>query len=137
MPGSGKTFTLSLLAARLVERLADEGQLDEKLARCSSSPHQQRGRKLSEAMASSCARQASCAQRRLRVRTLHGLAHDIVTNRPGLVGLSEDFDIIDERTAGDEQRGSAGIFAAPSLTSSTAFIQPSYLKLPHIERFCH
>jgi DNA helicase-2/ATP-dependent DNA helicase PcrA len=34
-----------------------------------------------------------------RVRTLHGLAHDIVRERPGLVGLSDDFGIIDERQA--------------------------------------
>ncbi len=32
-----------------------------------------------------------------RVRTLHSLAHDIVRERPGLVGLSEDFGIMDER----------------------------------------
>jgi len=34
-----------------------------------------------------------------RVRTLHGLAHDIVRERPGLVSLAEDFQIIDEREA--------------------------------------
>jgi DNA helicase II / ATP-dependent DNA helicase PcrA len=34
-----------------------------------------------------------------RVRTLHGLAHDIVRERPSLVGLSESFQIIDERIA--------------------------------------
>ncbi|MCZ7543435.1 MAG: ATP-dependent helicase [Anaerolineae bacterium] len=38
-----------------------------------------------------------------RVRTLHGLAHDIVRERPGLVGLSDDFQIVDERLA-DEIR---------------------------------
>jgi DNA helicase-2/ATP-dependent DNA helicase PcrA len=31
------------------------------------------------------------------VRTLHGLAHDILRERPALLGLPEDFDIIDER----------------------------------------
>ena len=33
------------------------------------------------------------------MRTLHGLAHDIVRERPGLVGLADDFQIIDERAA--------------------------------------
>jgi DNA helicase-2/ATP-dependent DNA helicase PcrA len=33
------------------------------------------------------------------VRTLHGLANDIVRERPGLVGLAEDFQIVDEREA--------------------------------------
>ena len=34
-----------------------------------------------------------------RVRTLHGLAHDIVRERPDLVGLANDFSIVDERDA--------------------------------------
>jgi len=34
-----------------------------------------------------------------RVRTLHGLAHDIVRERPALVGLGDDFQIVDERAA--------------------------------------
>ncbi len=34
-----------------------------------------------------------------RVRTLHGLAHDIVRERPGLVGLADNFQIVDEREA--------------------------------------
>ncbi len=34
-----------------------------------------------------------------RVRTLHGLAHDIVREKPGRVGLEERFSIIDEREA--------------------------------------
>ena len=34
-----------------------------------------------------------------RVRTLHGLAHDIVRERPGLVGLADEFHIVDEREA--------------------------------------
>ena len=34
-----------------------------------------------------------------RVRTLHGLAHDIVRERPGLVNLANDFSIIDEGEA--------------------------------------
>jgi DNA helicase-2/ATP-dependent DNA helicase PcrA len=33
------------------------------------------------------------------VRTLHGLAHDIVRDRPALVGLQREFQIIDERAA--------------------------------------
>ena len=39
-----------------------------------------------------------------RVRTLHGLAHDIVRERPALVGLADDFTILDERTTLDIQR---------------------------------
>jgi DNA helicase-2/ATP-dependent DNA helicase PcrA len=35
-----------------------------------------------------------------RVRTLHGLAHDIVREKPARVGLEDRFSIIDEREAG-------------------------------------
>ncbi len=34
-----------------------------------------------------------------RVRTLHGLAHDIVRERPALVSLADNFQIVDEREA--------------------------------------
>ena len=43
-----------------------------------------------------------------RVRTLHGLAHDIVRERPALVGLSDKFDIVDERAADEVLSEAAG-----------------------------
>lgn len=99
VPGSGKTFTLSHLAARLVARLGERGLTDEQevlIVTFSNS-----------AVNSIKARVAGIlqAERMLmayvgyRVRTLHGLAHDIVRERPSLVGLAEDFQIIDERAA--------------------------------------
>ncbi len=36
-----------------------------------------------------------------RVRTLHGLAHDIVRERPDLAGLENNFQILDERASND------------------------------------
>jgi DNA helicase-2/ATP-dependent DNA helicase PcrA len=42
-----------------------------------------------------------------RVRTLHGLANDIVRERPALVGLSDNFGIIDEREADQIRRDAA------------------------------
>jgi DNA helicase-2/ATP-dependent DNA helicase PcrA len=39
-----------------------------------------------------------------RVRTLHGLAHDVVRERPALVGLADDFVILDEKLSLDIQR---------------------------------
>ncbi|MBN1963910.1 MAG: ATP-dependent helicase [Anaerolineae bacterium] len=102
VPGSGKTFTLSRLAARLVEQLIAEGQADgidrqEVLIVTFTN----------SAVNSFRSRIASIlAQERgllpyigYRVRTLHGLAHDIVRERPALVGLAEDFQIVDERVS--------------------------------------
>jgi DNA helicase-2/ATP-dependent DNA helicase PcrA len=97
VPGSGKTFTLSHLAARLVETLAETGRIDEQevLIVTFTNP-------AVNAFRSRIARLVQQERGLLpyvgyRVRTLHGLAHDIVRMRPGLVGLSEGFDILDER----------------------------------------
>jgi len=94
VPGSGKTHTLAALAAQLVAEAVADGQevLIVTLVNSAVDNFKLRINR-------------SIAQRRLlpnygyRVRTLHGLAHDIVRERPGLVGLSEDFGIIDEREA--------------------------------------
>jgi DNA helicase-2/ATP-dependent DNA helicase PcrA len=99
VPGSGKTFTLSHLAARLVERLTDEGLADEQEVLIVTFAN--------SAVNSFKQRIAGLLQQErgllpyigYRVRTLHGLAHDIVRMRPGLAGLSEDFQIVDERVS--------------------------------------
>ena len=96
VPGSGKTEVLSALAARLVATSLDEGQevlvvtlvnaavdnFAERISRFLT-----RDYKLLRGIG-------------YRVRTLHGLAHDIVRERPGLVGLADDFAIADDREAG-------------------------------------
>jgi DNA helicase-2/ATP-dependent DNA helicase PcrA len=94
VPGSGKTHTLAELAARLVARHIDDDQevLVVTLVNSAVNNFKSRINALSK-------------ERNLlpsfgyRVRTLHGLAHDIVRERPGLVGLADDFAIIDERAA--------------------------------------
>ncbi len=101
VPGSGKTFTLSHLAAALVERLATEGRIDDQevLVVTFTNP----------AVNSFRSRIAQLVQQErgllpyvgYRVRTLHGLAHDIVRMRPALVGLAENFEILDERVTSD------------------------------------
>lgn len=98
VPGSGKTSTLSYLAARLVATVdLNDGQ--EIL--------------IVTLVKSAVGNFAQAMSRYLkgefnllpglgyRVRTLHGLANDIVRERPGLVGLSNDFSVIDEREADD------------------------------------
>lgn len=130
VPGSGKTFTLSLLAARLVERLATEGRLDDReilvvtftnsavanfRARISQFLRQERG--LLPGVG-------------YRVRTLHGLAHDIVRERPGLVGLSEDFEIIDDRTANEIKRDAVVGYLRTHPDAFAPYIKPELLQNP-------
>lgn len=90
VPGSGKTTTLSALAARLVrEAKLERGQqvLIVTLVNSARGKFEQSVRGfLGEGSLGTL----------YRVRTLHGLANDIVSERPGLVGLADDFQIVDE-----------------------------------------
>ena len=102
VPGSGKTHTLSRLAANIVE----SGKLDDDqevlivtLVNSAVDNFTSRLRDFVE-------RRGLMANLGYRVRTLHSLAHDIVRERPGLVGLSDRFQIVDEREA-DRIRQSA------------------------------
>jgi DNA helicase-2/ATP-dependent DNA helicase PcrA len=93
VPGSGKTQTLSYLAASLIARgmIADDQEvLIVTLVNSAVDNFAHRIAKFMEA-------KQLLPHLGYRVRTLHGLAHDIVRERPSLVGLAEDFQIIDDR----------------------------------------
>jgi DNA helicase-2/ATP-dependent DNA helicase PcrA len=130
VPGSGKTFTLSLLAARLVERLAANGRLDDREVLIVTFTN--------SAVANFRARigQFLRQERGLlpgagyRVRTLHGLAHDIVRERPGLVGLSEDFEIVDDRTANEIKRDAVVGYLHTHPDAFAPFVKPEFLQNP-------
>jgi len=93
VPGSGKTFTLSLLAAQIVANgeLADDQEvLVVTLVNSAVENFYQRVSTLIDT-------RGLLPYMGYRVRTLHGLAHDIVRQRPALVGLEDGFQIVDER----------------------------------------
>lgn len=92
VPGSGKTHTLSYLAARLVIEALDDDQEVLIVTLVNSAVDNFRAR-----IAAILQEMGFLPGMGYRVRTLHGLAHDIVRQRPGLVGLAEDFVIVDER----------------------------------------
>jgi DNA helicase-2/ATP-dependent DNA helicase PcrA len=95
VPGSGKTHTLSYLAAQLVAAGLDDDQEVLIVTLVNSAVDNFRSR-----IAGFIREQGLLPGFGYRVRTLHGLAHDIVRLRPGLVGLADDFVIVDEREAG-------------------------------------
>ncbi len=103
VPGSGKTVTLSALAARLVA----EGSLGEDQEVLVVTLVNSAVDNFAGQVAVFLAERSLLPHLGYRVRTLHGLAHDIVRERPGLVGLSDDFQIIDEREANRILRGAA------------------------------
>jgi len=107
VPGAGKTHILSALAAKLIQegRLGDDQEVlivtlvnsavdnfESRIKRFFDNPLQ--------------------ALYKYRVRTLHGLAHDIVREKPSKVGLEERFSIIDEREAGFIRRESVNAWLA-------------------------
>ncbi|MBN8581856.1 MAG: ATP-dependent helicase [Anaerolineae bacterium] len=107
VPGAGKTHILSALAAKLIQegRLGDDQEVlivtlvnsavdnfETRIKRFFDNPIQ--------------------VLYKYRVRTLHGLAHDIVREKPTSVGLDERFSIIDEREAGFIRRESVNAWLA-------------------------
>ncbi len=96
VPGSGKTWTLSFLAARLI---AEGGLEDDQEVLIVTL--------VNSAVENFAARVAQFLGRRYdlldgvgyRVRTLHGLCHDIVRENPARLNLSRTFEIVDEGEA--------------------------------------
>ncbi len=92
VPGAGKTFTLSRLAANLI--LSGRLEVDQEVLIVTL---------VNAAVDNFASRIASFIREAgampglgYTVRTLHGLANDIVRERPELVGLSENYRILDE-----------------------------------------
>jgi DNA helicase-2/ATP-dependent DNA helicase PcrA len=139
VPGAGKTFTLSLLAAHVVERIMAEDRLGAR----SDDREVLVVTFTNSAVANFRARIGAFLRSRgllagvgYRVRTLHGLAHDVVRERPGLVGLSEDFDIVDERTASEIKREAAINYLRSNPDALAPFIKPENLQqAQRIERY--
>ncbi len=107
VPGAGKTHILSALAAKIIREgwLADDQEVlivtlvnsavdnfEARIKRFFDNPLQ--------------------ALYKYRVRTLHGLTHDIVREKPARVGLEERFSIIDEREAGFIRREAVNAWLA-------------------------
>ncbi len=95
VPGSGKTWTLSLLAADIISRgLLQDGQ-EVLVVTLVNSAVEHFSKKVRTFLKSE-----RFLPLGFRVRTLHGLAHDIVRERPDLAGLPPNFIIVDDRETG-------------------------------------
>lgn len=107
VPGAGKTHILSALAAQIIHNnQLQDGQevLIVTLVNSAVDNFEARIKKSFD--------NPLQALYKYRVRTLHGLAHDIVREKPARVGLEERFSIIDEREAGFIRRESVNAWLA-------------------------
>ncbi len=119
VPGAGKTFTLSLLAAQILLRGQMRPEQEILVVTLVNSAVDNFSARISGFL-----KEANLLPGMgYRVRTLHGLAHDIVRERPEAVGLASDFQIIDERETGDILRQ-----IALSWVRSNPDVIESYLK---------
>ncbi len=100
VPGSGKTWTLSRLAAELISR----GYLDIEQEILIVTLVNAAVENFSARISQFIGERGLMPRMGYRVRTLHGLAHDILRERPGLVGLADDFEILDERAVQELRR---------------------------------
>src|SRR5512138_3905397 len=94
VPGAGKTHILSALAAKIIHEgwiSSDQEVLIVTLVNSAVDNFESRIKRFFDNPVQ--------ALYKYRVRTLHGLAHDIVREKPDRVGLDERFIIIDEREA--------------------------------------
>ena len=120
VPGSGKTFTLSRLAADLVASGSLEDDQEVLVVTLVNSAV----RNFSGRVARFLGEYRLLPNVGYRVRTLHGLAHDIVRERPELVGLSDRFSIVDEREADRILEAAAEAWLRANPTVADEFISP-------------
>jgi DNA helicase-2/ATP-dependent DNA helicase PcrA len=97
VPGSGKTWTLTRLAARLVTEADLDAQQEVLVVTLVNSSVDNFSNRIDELIE----KEGLLPDVGYRVCTLHTLAHEIVRARPDLVGLTEDFHVIDERQSSD------------------------------------
>jgi DNA helicase-2/ATP-dependent DNA helicase PcrA len=96
VPGSGKTATLSQLAAEIILRQPLQEDQEILIVTLTNSAVENFRHRIAQALLE---RPGMGLIPRYRVRTLHGLAHDLIRERPYLGQLSPDFQILDDGEA--------------------------------------
>lgn len=115
VPGSGKTHTLSMLAANLIASdLVNDDQEVLIVTLVNSAVDN-----FSNRISSFIKHRGLLPGMGYKVRTLHGLAYDLVKERPSLANLSDEFTILDEKDGNE---------IVQSLTASWMKINQTFLE---------
>ena len=118
VPGSGKTWTLTRLAARLVAEADLEAHQEVLVVTLVNSSVDN----FSSRIDALIEQEGMLPDVGYRVCTLHTLAHEIVRARPDLAGLSEDFHVIDDRQSSDILRDVASSWYQSNRSSITGYL---------------
>jgi DNA helicase-2/ATP-dependent DNA helicase PcrA len=121
VPGSGKTHTLSCLAARLI----DSGRLQEDQEVLVVTLVNSAVNNFAARIAGFLNEMGMLRGIGYRIRTLHGLAHDIVRERPDLAGIANDFQIVDERISLSITRTAVRAWMATNPADCQALFEPT------------
>ncbi|HLO32537.1 MAG TPA: ATP-dependent helicase [Anaerolineales bacterium] len=120
VPGAGKTQILSALAAQIIASgslASDQEVLIVTLVNSAVDNFEARIKRFFD--------NPLQALYKYRIRTLHGLAHDIVREKPGRVGLDERFAIIDEREADFIRREAVKAWLGAHAESLDDYLDPN------------
>jgi DNA helicase-2/ATP-dependent DNA helicase PcrA len=117
VPGAGKTHVMAVLAAQLMASAISDDQEVLIVTLVNSAVENVKRR-----VADLTGRLGLLRNLGYRVRTLHGLAHDIVRERPELVGLADDFTIVDERESEQACEGAAEVWLRGHPDSADEFL---------------
>ena len=124
VPGSGKTATLSYLAAKLLleTELADGQEI--LIVTLVNSAVSNFSRQINAYVSA----EGLLAGAGYRVRTLHGLANDIVRQKPTAAGLDDAFLIVDERESNAILGEAVEAWVRKSPTAPDAWLAQNYLE---------
>jgi len=117
VPGSGKTHTLSALAAQFIHRSVLAEEQEVLIVTLVNSAVDNFSSRIKEFL-------SLPMPFGYRIRTLHGLAHDIVREKPGAVGLENHFAILDEREADFIRKEAAQAWMHVHLEDLEAYLLP-------------
>jgi DNA helicase-2/ATP-dependent DNA helicase PcrA len=121
VPGSGKTATLSALAAQLITEGSIYDDQEILIVTLVNSAVDNFSTRIA-----SFVRDAGLLENMgYRVRTLHGLAHDIVRERPDLAGLSEQFSILDDNEASRMIEGAVAAYLREHPELAEQYVDPT------------
>ncbi|MBI2757064.1 MAG: ATP-dependent helicase [Chloroflexi bacterium] len=121
VPGSGKTHTLSALAAQIISSGQLEPEQEVLIVTLVNSAVDNFSSRIGDFVQA----RGLIPQLGYRVRTLHGLAHDIVRENPPLVGLDKKFSIVDETASSSMIREAADAWARLHPDFLSQYISPT------------